>query len=355
MKNSLGICLIIRQVLFEDFHKKTVQVLLFTITMILKRWNFFLFMLFPSLVQAQPKDSLKKINETYDANLQIQEACTLEEGNPNLIVAIIDTGLDCDHMNLNTHLKKTPTYQVEGWDFVTQTSKVTDENGHGTHIAGIISHIAHRVKLMPLKYYSHASPEENLNRTVQAIEYAIDHHAKIINYSGGGSEFSEEERKAIARAQAQGILFVAAAGNEQHNTDLEENSYYPASYHLSNVIAVAASDRNNELLKNSNWGKHRVDIVAPGDSVYSTLPGDHYGFLSGTSQATAWVTGVASLLLSHDPNLTPEEIKAIFRNSADKFPQFQDKVIDSGRLNAYQALMSLENRSSKNFLARIEE
>jgi subtilisin family serine protease len=317
--------------------------------MVFKKLIFSFLMIFFSTfqVQAQEKEFLKKINETYKLSLQLQQAWSIEEGRPNIVVAIIDTGLDLNHINFHSHQKQTKLQEVDGWDFTTQTPYVRDENGHGTHIAGIISSIAPNITLMPLKYYSPSLSEGNLDRTVEAIEYAIDHHARIINYSGGGLTFSAKEQKAILRAEQEGILFVAAAGNEHKNLDLEENSYYPASYHLSNIISVAASDRNNELLKSSDWGKHQVDIVAPGDSVYSSLPGNRYGFLSGTSQATAWVTGAASLLLSHDPSLTPQKIKAILMSSADPFPQFQDKVRSSGRLNPYHALLSLGSESKK--------
>jgi thermitase len=181
----------------------------------------------------------------------------------------------------------------------------------------------------------------NLRNTVKAINYAVEHGAKIINYSGGGPEFSEDEYLAIKKAEAQGVLVVAAAGNERQDTDLVENYYYPAAYRTSNIISVAATDISNNLLASSNWGKKKVDVTAPGENIYSTLPGGRFGNMSGTSQATAFVSGLAALLLAKDPTLTPERIKEIILGSVDRFPHLQAKIASGGRVNAYSALLAL--------------
>jgi thermitase len=195
-----------------------------------------------------------------------------------------------------------------------------------------------------VKYYSDQNlGPVNLSNTVKAINYAVDHGARIINYSGGGPEFSEEEYFAIKRAEAHGVLFVAAAGNESQNTDKTENYYYPSAYRLSNIISVAATDIHNNLLKTSNWGKKRVDVAAPGESIYSTLPGGKYGPMTGTSQATAFVSGIAALLLSQNPSLTPVQIKSLILKSVDPIPQLADKIATGGRVNAYAALLALKN------------
>jgi thermitase len=180
--------------------------------------------------------------------------------------------------------------------------------------------------------------------TIRALNYAVDHGAKIINYSGGGPEFSEDEYLAIKKAEAKGILVVSAAGNEHQNTDLTENYYYPAAYRLSNIISVASTDINNNLLPSSNWGKTHVDVAAPGENIYSTLPNGRYGYMTGTSQATAFVTGIAALLLSKDPTLTPVQIKELIMSSVDRFPQLEAKLVTGGRVNAYGALLALQNK-----------
>jgi subtilisin family serine protease len=107
---------------------------------------------------------------------------------------------------------------------------------------------------------------------------------------------------------------------------------------------VAATDIQNKLLNSSNWGKKSVDVAAPGENIYSTLPRGQFGYMSGTSQATAFVTGVAALLLSYDSTLKPQQIKEIIMGSVDRFPHLEDKLAAGGRVNAYKALLSLKNR-----------
>lgn len=291
-------------------------------------------------------------NTQDQSHIHAPDAWSIEEGDQKVIIAVIDTGIDPDHSSL----KKNLWYDQEsvfGWNFVSNQSNPRDDNGHGTHIAGIIgaiedrtkgvSGVAHHISIMSVKYYSEINNgEKNLENSIRAIHYAIDHGAHIINYSGGGPEFSRAEYLAIKKAESKGILFVAAAGNDHKNTDELENYYYPSSYHLSNIISVAATDIHNRLLSFSNWGEKTVDIAAPGEKIYSTLPHGKYGYMSGTSQATAFVTGVAALLLSKNPKLTPQEIKKIILQSADKFSQLNHKLASSGRVNAHTALKMLK-------------
>lgn len=300
------------------------------------------------------------------SDIQAQEAWRIQEGNRKIVVAIIDTGMDSSHHALKANLwhdPKSPDKEAFGWDFVTNTPNPVDQHGHGTHIAGIIgaeaspvtgvSGVAHRVSIMSVKYYSESnSGAVNLDNTVRAIHYALDHGARIINYSGGGPEFSEKERLAIKRAESMGVLFVAAAGNEHQNIDQQENKYYPSSYHLSNIISVAATDIRNNLLLSSNWGAKSVDVAAPGDNIFSTLPKDsskrdRFGYMSGTSQATAFVSGIAALLLAQDPSLTPQDIRKIIMGSVDPLPQLRGKVESNGRINAYSALLALKSRNGR--------
>lgn len=330
------------------------------------------------------------INHQDRSHIQALDAWKIEEGNRGILVAVIDTGIDADHPDLKKNIwqdpkakvlnaGRTPTASVRGkrkrkkhqpkaadpvlervygWNFVVDQANPKDDHGHGTHVAGIIGAIANpksgvagvaqKVSIMAVKYYSDANPGSvNLRNTVRAINYAVDMGAKIINYSGGGPEFSEEEFQAIKRAEAKGVLFVAAAGNEHQDTDQVENYYYPSAYRLSNILSVAATDIHNNLLKSSNWGKNKVDVTAPGENIYSTLPGNRFGYMTGTSQATAFVTGVAALLLAKDPSLTPVQIKQLILGSVDKFPQLTDKVFTGGRVNAYGALLALKNRQQK--------
>ena len=284
---------------------------------------------------------------------KVQKAWTVTQGSRNVVVAVIDTGIDANHPDLKANLWKAPLKSsIYGWDFVTRSANPIDVHGHGTHIAGIIGAIANprtgtagvaqNVQIMPIRYYSEsAAGSVNLANTIKALHYAIDNGARIINYSGGGPEYSEEEFQAMQEADRKGILIVAAAGNDHHNTDLEENRYYPAAYEnkgLKNIISVASIDREGRLLPSSNYGVKSVDIAAPGEGILSTIPGGKYGKLTGTSQATAFVTGVAALILSKQPSLTPAQIKEVILKNADLSQNLRGKVASSGSLDALKAV-----------------
>jgi subtilisin family serine protease len=279
------------------------------------------------------------------------EAWKIEKGSKNVLVAVIDTGIDANHPDLKANIFHDKENHY-GFDFVKNAADPVDEHGHGTHVAGIIgaianpktgvSGVAQTVSIEAVKYYADSNTGAvNLKNTVKAIEWAVNSGAKIINYSGGGPEFAEEEYVALKKAESKGVLVVAAAGNERSDTDLPENYYYPSAYRLTNIISVAATDINNKLIRSSNWGKTKVDVTAPGENIFSTLPNGRYGFMTGTSQATAFVSGIAALLLAHDPTLTPARIKEIIRGSVDAYSELKDKVASGGRVNAKKALLAL--------------
>jgi subtilisin family serine protease len=301
-------------------------------------------------------------NGQSQSHVQAVDAWGIERGNREIIVAVIDTGVDANHPDLKTNIweptRKNAQKSGYGWNFVRDNSQPTDDHGHGTHVAGIIgaianpesgvSGVAQNVSIMAVKYYSeNASGAVNLANTVKAIDYAVKNGARIINYSGGGPEFSEEEYLAIRRAELAGVLVVAAAGNEHQDTDQVENYYYPSAYRLSNIISVAATDIHNRLIRSSNWGARRVDVAAPGENIYSTLPNGKYGYMTGTSQATAFVSGIAALLLSKNPKLTPIELKKLILDNVDRFPTLAGKVATSGRVNAFKSLLALETSGKR--------
>ncbi len=279
------------------------------------------------------------------------EAWKIEKGSKSVLVAVIDTGIDANHPDLKANIFHDKDNHY-GYDFVKNAADPVDEHGHGTHVAGIIGAVANpksgvagvspTVSIEAVKYYADSNTGAvNLKNTVKAIEWAVNSGAKIINYSGGGPEFAEEEYLALKKAESKGILVVAAAGNERSDTDKPENYYYPSAYRLTNIISVAATDINNKLIRSSNWGRTKVDVTAPGENIFSTLPNGRYGFMTGTSQATAFVSGIAALLLAHDPTLTPARIKEIIRNSVDSYAELKDKVASGGRVNAKKALLAL--------------
>ena len=306
-------------------------------------------------------------------------AWSVSRGSKKVIVAVIDTGIDINHEDLKTNLWKNPGEtgldskgrdkatngidddsngfidDIYGWNFVSNNNKLDDNHGHGTHIAGIIgaeagnkkgiSGISPEVSLMILKYYDPKVPNtDNLKNTVQSIQYAVKMGAHIINYSGGGTDFSQEEHDAIQAAERKGILFVAAAGNERSNSD--EHHYYPADYKLKNIISVTAIDPTTEVLSSSNYGTETVDIAAPGQNILSCLPGSTYGLMTGTSQATAFVTGAAVLVMSHKNLLgDPQEVKKYILATGDTSQSLISKTKTSRQLNLFKALTILDGEN----------
>jgi len=282
-----------------------------------------------------------------------------------VVVAVIDTGIDPNHADLKNSLWNNSKEvggkagidddgngfidDVNGWDFVTHTGRLVDTHGHGSHIAGIIgakagsaagyNGVCPGVQIMSLRYYNpNASGLENLKNTVRAIEYAVKNGADIINYSGGGAEFSSAEMMALKSAEEKGILVVAAAGNERSNADV--NLYFPAAYDLGNMLSVTAINQSGQVLPSSNWGIRKVQIAAPGNSILSTLPGGSYGFMTGTSQATAFVSGIAALMLSTNRNLTVADLKTKITASSTKYSQLVGKTQFGATANAYAAVTS---------------
>lgn len=286
------------------------------------------------------------ISPSNTASINLLEAWKKFSKKKEIVVAVVDTGIDPTHPFLQSNLfikNGKATEQNFGVDFSKDRKNVgapNDNHGHGTHVSGIIKSIFPDVKIMALKYYNPvASGLDNLNSTVEALRYAVDQNVDIINYSGGGPEPALEELRVLREAERKGILVVAAAGNEESNIDDRKKAYYPASYGLKNIITVTAHDENLQLLSSSNYGKNSVDIFAPGYRIKSSLQNGRSGFLTGTSQATAFVTGVAALIKSQYPQISTEKIKEIIRNSAKRETTMEGKCISGGRLDAAEALV----------------
>lgn len=284
----------------------------------------------------------------------------------DITVAVIDTGVDFSHPDLKNSQwvnKKELAGKagvdddgngyiddVHGFDYVEKTGKkIVDEHGHGTHIAGIIAAdasgdngirgVCPGAKIMSLRYHGpKVTGVQALDFTVKAIHYAIKNGAQIINYSGGGRYYSAEEFAAMKAAESAGVLVVAAAGNETSNVDQEENRYYPASYGLSNIISVGGIDPSGLKVKSSNWGMRSVDIAAPGKEILSTGKGGTYQMLTGTSQATAFASGVAALIMATNKGIAYTKVKEIIVESGQKTPTLAGKVKQSSRLNALAAI-----------------
>ena len=323
---------------------------------------------------------------TEDADIDAPEAWDIEHDSSNIVVAVTDTGIDYEHPDVNANMWLNPgedmpvvgipddndfndvdddgNFKVDdlfGWDFAGDSmadlfdadNDPMDPLGHGTHVAGIIgaegnnnqgvTGVCWNVKLMALKIAADDSDGEILaSEAILAIQYAIDKGANVINASWGGYGDSQALYDVIAQARNNGILFIAAAGNEGINND--SLPVYPASYNLDNIISVMATDHFDTMAYYSNYGAASVDIAAPGgdmrfadeEGILSCLPDDSYGYMQGTSMAAPHVAGAVALMWVVEPTLTYIEIKERLLYSAD--PVLPGLCVSGGRLNLEKAL-----------------
>ncbi|MDQ3585805.1 MAG: S8 family serine peptidase [Acidobacteriota bacterium] len=284
-------------------------------------------------------------------------------GSEKIVVAVLDTGVDYTHRDLFNNIWTRPNgmapYTDEhlgsvndrhGYDAADNDGDPMDDNGHGTHCAGIIgaegdnsegiAGVNWKVEIMPLKFLSRGGSGTTKD-AIEAINYAMDRkkagvNIRIISASWGSTARSRALGDAIKRASEEGILFIAAAGNSRTNND--RIPHFPSSYDLPNVVAVAALNRRDELASFSNYGLKSVHIGAPGAEILSTWPGDHYEEHSGTSMATPVVSGVAALVLSANPKMSMAELRAHLLDSVDPLPALKGKVSTGGRINAARAV-----------------
>lgn len=278
------------------------------------------------------------------------------KGQKNIIVADIDTGIDYNHQDLSFNMWRNPNpgakNDLVGYDFVHDDGLPFDDQGHGTHTTGTIgavggdgigiSGVTQRVQLMGLKFLS-AEGSGTTADAIRAIDYAIEHGAKILSNSWGGK--GDDGNKAlydsIERAKAKDVLFIAAAGNDGTDNDGRDPSY-PAAFDNDNLISVAATDKNDEMAFFSNYGKKTTHVAAPGVNVYSTTPGNKYASLSGTSMACPHVAGAAALLWSKNPSWNYKKVKQVLMDSVDKLPALEGKIVTGGRINVLKALQTTE-------------
>jgi subtilisin family serine protease len=232
-----------------------------------------------------------------------------------------------------------------GWDYANNDNNPMDDNGHGTHVTGTIGAVGNNgigvagvdwnVQIMPLKFLG-ANGSGYLSGAVSALYYAVAHGARVSNNSYGGGTYYAAMATAIANARAAGHIFVAAAGNSGGNNDVSPS--YPASYNYDNVLAVAATDRNNQLASFSNYGS-TVDLAAPGVSILSTTPNSSYAYYSGTSMATPHVTGAVALLWDLHPDWSYGQVINRILSTVDPLPSLAGKVATGGRLDIGRAIV----------------
>lgn len=282
-----------------------------------------------------------------DADIDAMEAWELTTGSASVVVAVIDTGVDYTHPDLRDNILRNSEGGPFGYDFINEDPDPMDDAGHGTHVAGTIgargnngagiTGVCQNVRIMPLKFLD-VRGGGSVSDAIECIDFAIDNGAHVMSNSWGGGGYSELLREAIQRARKAGILFVAASGNDASDNDDEPT--YPASYRseCDNVLSVAASDDSDALAGFSNFGRATVDLAAPGTAIRSTLPGGAYGLLSGTSMAAPHVSGVAALILSQYPTITPIQLRTRLLANVDRPASLHGRV-RAGRLNAHAALL----------------
>lgn len=298
---------------------------------------------------------------TAGADIGATKAWNITTGNKNILVGIIDTGVDYNHPDLKDNIWTNPgeiagngidddgngfVDDVHGWNFAgVSNNDPMDDNEHGTHVAGTIgakgndgrgvAGVNWDVSIVPIKFLT-GSGSGSLSDAVKAIQYATKIGVKMTNNSWGGGAFTQSMFDAIKEAEAKGSLFIAAAGNDSQNAD--QVPHYPAGYQANNVIAVAATTNQDTLASFSTYGKRSVHIAAPGHKIYSTVPNGGYDTFSGTSMATPHVTGAAALVWGTMENASYAEVKDRLLRSRDYVGSLSRKVANSGRLNVYNAL-----------------
>ncbi len=311
-----------------------------------------------------------------DADIDAPEAWEISTGG-DVIIAVIDTGVDYNHPdlagNMWSNANEIPNNgidddnngyidDVRGWDFANETNDPMDGMGHGTHVAGTIGArgndgvgvvgVNWRVRIMPLKFMDQGIG--STSNAIRAINYAVAMGARISNNSWGGAGFSQALYDTIRAAGQAGHLFVAAAGNEGlDNDDTAGSPHYPSSYNLDNIIAVAATDDSDLRVPFSNYGRTSVDLGAPGLSINSLRPGGRYQPLSGTSMAAPFVSGVAGLLLSINPELTVAQMRQAIFQGVDPLASLSGITVTGGRLNAFNSLSSLASALSLNPMSAV--
>lgn len=248
------------------------------------------------------------------------------KGSKNVVVAVIDTGVDYNHKNLKPNM-------IPGYNFAQNTNdpmdKVSSQNpGHGTHCAGVIGAtglidggivgMSPEISIMPIKFLGEDGSGD-LDSAIKSVDYAIDKKVAVISASWGATVPRAQAQpllEAVKRANDAGVIFIAAAANDGRNNDTTD--VFPANANYENTITVSASGNNDEKPSWSNYGQANVHLAAPGLNIMSTVPKDGYSNMSGTSMATPLVSGVVAFLKSQDPSLTGAEVRALLQTTGAK-------------------------------------
>ena len=296
---------------------------------------------------------------TEDKDIDAPEAWDLNTGSKDILVGVIDTGIDRNHEDLKANMWTNPNEiasngkdddgngyidDTYGWDFYNNDNNPHDDDSHGTHCAGTIGGVGNNgkgvagvcwnVSMVGIKFLGNDGGY--LSDAIKSITYATKIGVHLTSNSWGGGGYSSTLKKAIDEANQKGIGFVAAAGN--HNGNNDSRPSYPASYQSENVISVGAADHRGKKAYFSCYGKTSVDLFAPGVKILSSVPGNKYASFQGTSMAAPHVSGAYALVLSANPTWSVSQVKSALMNSTDAEALLQDKCVSGGTLNAYKAL-----------------
>jgi len=293
---------------------------------------------------------------TSGADIDVEQAWEVTTGSHDVVVGVIDTGVDYTHPDLADNIWINPgeipdndidddsngyVDDVRGWDFVNDDNDPMDDHSHGTHVSGTIGAVGDngigvvgvswKVRIIPLKFLNSGGTGDTAG-AIAALEYAAAAGASITNNSWGGSVYSRPLLDAINAAADAGVLVVTSAGNDSRNTDMFPQ--FPSSFDSPNIVAVAATDHFDGLAWFSNYGFKSVDLGAPGDNTYSTMPGNGYGYKYGTSMAAPHVCGVAALIKSVAPHIGVIELKNLILNNVESIPSLAGITATGGKLSA---------------------
>jgi len=301
---------------------------------------------------------------TVGADINAPQAWDIATGSSEIIVAVIDTGVDYTHPDLaanmwvnKAELNGNPGQDdddngyvddIYGYDFINNDSNPMDDHGHGTHCAGTIGAVGNNnegvtgvcwnVKIMALKFMEPCGDGACgwSDDAIACLEYAVLMGANLSSNSYGGGGYEYAFKNAIDIAGAAGMLFAAAAGNDngQNNDTIP---HYPSSYNCDSIIAVLSTNDNDSISGFSNYGPASVDLGAPGSSILSCKLGGGYQYLNGTSMSTPHVAGACALVWSMNPTLANSEVKNIVLQTVDK--TLPGLCVSEGRLNLYNAIL----------------
>jgi thermitase len=307
---------------------------------------------------------------TPGSDTDADEAWNRTVGSRDVVVAVVDSGVDIQHPDLAPNVWANGRETGDGreangqdddgdglvddrmgWDWVQDDNQPLDGNGHGTHVAGTIAAqgndgtgvvgLSWQASVMALRVLD-AGGSGSVSDVIKGYDYAARHGARVVNASLGGASSSRAERDAIAAAA--NALFVVAAGND--GADNDTTAAYPCRYSLDNILCVAASDQHDRLADFSNYGSSTVDVAAPGVNIASTWPGDRWVFLDGTSMATPHVAGLAVLALAANPNLGVAALRNAILSTVDRRAALDGRVATGGRVNAAAAVAAAAGASA---------